>query len=317
MFGDTPFYKKLLSILPVLPVYFIISFVTICVTRYYIFNGHSMFTLYKICFGGIFYFFALMVVLTHLRSMFTNPGFVASGWEPMTKSNKASEFCRKCKNDRPVRAHHCKICQRCTLKMDHHCPWIANCVGFRNQKFFYQFLFYAALGDLIGFIILITRLQESEYTQKGTYNQPISEQKVFNVWEIIWMLWSQLMIVLSSTFAAAMFVSIGFLFAYQTKLILNNQTTIENKIFLDAEESPHYYNDKSHNFKIVMGETFFEWFFPVSTKTNLYNNGVSFENPKTLTPIEINSDRNTNYMHLEELELNDMNRSQESKLQSE
>eukprot|EP00468_Gymnochlora_sp_CCMP2014_P009955 CAMPEP_0167747166 /NCGR_PEP_ID=MMETSP0110_2-20121227/4131_1 /TAXON_ID=629695 /ORGANISM="Gymnochlora sp., Strain CCMP2014" /LENGTH=66 /DNA_ID=CAMNT_0007632039 /DNA_START=193 /DNA_END=390 /DNA_ORIENTATION=- len=31
--------------------------------------------------------------------------------------------CDKCKLPKPERAHHCSVCGRCTLKMDHHCPW--------------------------------------------------------------------------------------------------------------------------------------------------------------------------------------------------
>lgn len=51
-------------------------------------------------------------------------------------------YCEKCNLIKPDRCHHCSICGVCVLRMDHHCPWINNCVSFTNYKFFVLFLGY-------------------------------------------------------------------------------------------------------------------------------------------------------------------------------
>lgn len=64
-------------------------------------------------------------------------------------------ICTRCETYRPPRAHHCRICKRCIRRMDHHCPWINNCVGERNQKFFLQFLVYVGVLSLYSIVLVI------------------------------------------------------------------------------------------------------------------------------------------------------------------
>jgi palmitoyltransferase ZDHHC3/7/25 len=63
--------------------------------------------------------------------------------------------CTRCEAYRPPRAHHCRICKRCIKRMDHHCPWINNCVGERNQKYFLQFLTYVGILALYSIVLVL------------------------------------------------------------------------------------------------------------------------------------------------------------------
>ena len=65
-----------------------------------------------------------------------------------TKKSGERRNCKWCGKYKPDRCHHCRVCKTCVLKMDHHCPWIYNCVGLNNHKHFMLLLFYVTLTSL-------------------------------------------------------------------------------------------------------------------------------------------------------------------------
>lgn len=107
-----------------------------------IFKGIYLFYPSPIVFSSVFASFGLLSVTCHLFAMLSNPGYVDS----LTQSALLGEsFCQVCQINRMPRTHHCNKCKKCVINMDHHCKWINNCVGFRNQKYFILFLVYTLI----------------------------------------------------------------------------------------------------------------------------------------------------------------------------
>ncbi|QLQ80680.1 hypothetical protein HG537_0E00330 [Torulaspora globosa] len=187
-----------------------------------------------------------------------------------SKRDGRFRLCRTCHVWKPDRTHHCSRCDRCILKMDHHCPWIPGCVGFRNQRYFIQFLIYSTAYAFT--ILAITSAQLYMWFQDGAFERELIDLSLLSVWLL----------------AFAMSIAMLCFTAFSIHLVTKNQTTIElytqrslrEELEVLAETGfPRNYaadnvfdlGSPSSNWSDVMGETLAEWLLPIRTTRSLEN----------------------------------------------
>lgn len=119
--------------------------VTICFQQFLI-KTKPMIDVGLIKMGYILLSMALIYVATLLCAL-SNPGIVNS------KSTKSYPYqpnqliffrdnkCNSCQIVKPARSKHCSVCGHCYLLYDHHCVWVNNCIGWKNYRWFFLFLF--------------------------------------------------------------------------------------------------------------------------------------------------------------------------------
>ncbi|TNN13870.1 Palmitoyltransferase ZDHHC5 [Schistosoma japonicum] len=125
-----------------------------------------------VCHSLLFFF----VVSAFGKATFMDPGYYAMGvpGEKVTTIEKGSprtvvyksvdingvttrlKWCVTCEFYRPPRCSHCSICKHCIDTFDHHCPWLNNCIGRRNYRYFFSFLLALTLHMIIVFGISMT-----------------------------------------------------------------------------------------------------------------------------------------------------------------
>lgn len=102
---------------------------------------------------------------------FTDPGIIQRNNEykgqnienRIIKVNKNGHmvkfiYCQTCFHYNPPRTYHCRICNNCIERLDHHCLWMGKCVGKRNYRFFYLFLCLLIISTLFRIIVCIAFL---------------------------------------------------------------------------------------------------------------------------------------------------------------
>lgn len=177
-----------------------------------------------------------------------------------TEEKRTPRQCRKCFLTKPERAHHCSVCKRCCLKMDHHCPWINNCVGWNNYRNFCLFMFYLYIGCFFVSINLFHEFQLSWYRRsvESIYERH-DRRHLLMVFQI----------------TCAVIFSLSILGGFHCFLVLTNQTTIEFQINWsrrsEAKKMGTVYRNPydigcARNFQAVFGPHrfwSFRWLLPV------------------------------------------------------
>ncbi|XP_036398742.1 probable palmitoyltransferase ZDHHC14 isoform X1 [Megalops cyprinoides] len=169
--------------------------------------------------GGVLFLFVLG---TLLRTSFSDPGVLpratpdeaadlerqidiangssSGGYRPPPRTKEVIingqtvklKYCFTCKIFRPPRASHCSLCDNCVERFDHHCPWVGNCVGKRNYRFFYMFILSLSFLTVFIFAFVITHVILRSH-RSGFLNalkdSPASVLEVvvcfFSVWSIV------------------------------------------------------------------------------------------------------------------------------------
>lgn len=146
------------------------------------------------------------------------------------------KYCDTCMLYRPPRCSHCSICDNCVERFDHHCPWVGQCIGRRNYRFFFMFVSSATLLCIyvFGFCwVYVVKIKNSEES---------------SIWGALIKTPASIVLIIY-TFICVWFV--GGLTVFHLYLISTNQSTYENfRYRYDRTENP-YNRGVIENFKEV------------------------------------------------------------------
>eukprot|EP00298_Acanthocystis_sp_HF-20_P000595 c10823_g1_i1.p1 GENE.c10823_g1_i1~~c10823_g1_i1.p1 ORF type:complete len:288 (+),score=76.15 c10823_g1_i1:47-910(+) len=250
-------------------IFFSISFpLTILVPG---FNDSSDYFNDRIVYLIIFGILYCLMIISFIQTCLIDPGVVPDWFQEPDftsdrfriivvekKSDGSKRFCTKCKFLKPDRTHHCRICGRCVLKMDHHCPWVNNCIGYFNYKYFFLLICYSFASLTCVYIFSLEKAMKLGF---DSINDNI-------------LLFIQLFI--SGVLAFFLFTFVIF----HTGLIINNFTTIE---FFEKKMRSRYLHENYYNVGVwknltrVLGNFPLFWFLPIRICMVDQGKGTSFD----------------------------------------
>jgi palmitoyltransferase ZDHHC9/14/18 len=85
------------------------------------------------------------------------------------------KYCSTCKHYlgllvRPPRSSHCTDCGVCVEKFDHHCPWVGNCIGKKNYKYYLIFLYSTSATIVFNMTFAVLEIAYRAHDMSRTEN---------------------------------------------------------------------------------------------------------------------------------------------------
>ncbi|KAL2624135.1 hypothetical protein R1flu_008380 [Riccia fluitans] len=146
------------------------------------------------------------------------------------------KYCETCMLYRPPRCSHCSICNNCVERFDHHCPWVGQCIGQRNYRFFFMFVSFTTLLCIYVFAMC------------GVYIKFLMDGEARTVWKALSKSPASVVLMVY-TFIAVWFV--GGLTLFHLYLISTNQTTYENFRYRYDNKVNPYNQGVMNNFREI------------------------------------------------------------------